>query len=219
MVKNKLAIFILGIFLLSFISAATSLGTFKQNEPVNLIQNCYSSTSSNITLILYPNSTFALTSVTPMTKNGDNYNYTFSSTSSLGTYLVYGICDENGTGTNWAYDFSITPTGNASSITDSYLVFTLVGFALIMLIFGYSFSKDHWILKTFFNLSSAGVMVIAINTAKLISASNTNLVKMGNVGIMIAIVVLGIFFLYMFVYSFIEIIKTMKERGNVRWNY
>jgi len=84
-----------------------TLGIVKQSEEVNLIQTCYGATSGNITRIVYPDKTFAINSPVVMTKNGDNFNYSFLNTSQLGQYLVYGICDSQ----VWQYDFEVTPNG------------------------------------------------------------------------------------------------------------
>jgi hypothetical protein len=95
-------------------ASQSSLGTFQQNKEVNLIQNCENSTYANITRVIYPNSTTAINIQTKMTSNGDDYNYSFSSTDALGTYVVYGSCDENGDKTNWVYDFIISKTGESN---------------------------------------------------------------------------------------------------------
>lgn len=152
---NKIFLFlILGLFLAPFVNAEVqSLGTFKQNTNVNLIQSCTSSTYANVTRVIYPDSTFALNGNYEMTKNGDNYNYTFHLTSKTGRYLVYGVCDEAGTQTNWQYDFEITQTGDINN----YIIFWVVGLLLlsvILFIAGYT-TED----LTF--LSLAGISFIA----------------------------------------------------------
>ena len=90
-----LLVLTLVVFSLSGVSALQTLGTFQINNDVNLIQGCDNSTYSNITRVTYPNSSFAIDAETPMnvTSGGDNYNYTFSDTSVIGQYIVYGHCD------------------------------------------------------------------------------------------------------------------------------
>ena len=110
MKKQVMFIFLLLLvvpMLYSYQSYQESLGIVKQNEPANLIQTCYGATSGNITRIVYPDKTFAINSPEIMTKNGDNFNYSFLNTSQLGQYLVYGICDTQ----VWQYDFEVTPNG------------------------------------------------------------------------------------------------------------
>ena len=55
------------------VMALETLGTFQLDNDVNLIQGCDNSTYSNITRILYPDSTFALDTEVIMTRSGDNY--------------------------------------------------------------------------------------------------------------------------------------------------
>lgn len=118
----------------------TSLGTFKQNSPTNLIQGCQNSTYSNITQITYPDSTFALNTETIMTKVSSQYNYTFLLTQSLGTYSVYGHCNENLVDTPWTYTFTITPTGQSFVAFPFELAFILL--SIILMVTGLSMNKN-----------------------------------------------------------------------------
>ena len=116
--KKILLTIILGIFIISLASAEIqTLGTFKRGEDINLIQTCASCTFNNITSILSPNSTEIIGNF-QMTKTGSVYNFTLSSgnVSFLGTYIVNGIGDLDGTNTVWNYDFEVTTTGKQSNI-------------------------------------------------------------------------------------------------------
>lgn len=115
---------------LSNINAIETLGTYQKDSSINLIQQCVNSTYANITRIVYPNSTFAMDTNTVMTRNVNDYNYTYSSTSLLGQYLVYGICDENNKKVDWQYDFYITNSGYGLTIEQSIL-YCLFMFVLI----------------------------------------------------------------------------------------
>ena len=128
------------LLFLPLISASQSLGTFKQNSNVNLIQSCTNSTYANITQVTAPNSEKIITGQYSMTKSGDNYNYTFTSTYQIGTYLVYGSCDENGAYTTWQYDFEITPSGYSDSL-GFFIIILIIIISLIALGF---FVKDGW---------------------------------------------------------------------------
>ena len=137
MVKQFNIILIAMIFLMVIIpmaSAQTSLGTFAQNLSVSLIQTCDNSTYSNITRILFPNSTFIINSQTNMTKAGDNYNYIlgYNWTQDTGNYLVYGVCDENDAYTSWQYDFTITPNGEEATIGTAVFY---IGIFLVLIFF------------------------------------------------------------------------------------
>jgi len=140
----KQILFVLTIVLcLGLVSASqiTSLGEKQQGKSVNLIQNCVNSTYANITRVTYPNGSFALNTQTAMTKNGDDYDYTFSNTKELGPYYVYGQCDEDGIKTNWVYDFTITTTGRDNGNT--LPLFLLLG---AFIIFGFaSYLKNEYI--------------------------------------------------------------------------
>ena len=117
----------LGVFLISLVSAQLiSLGTFQQNTNITLIQICGTCTTNNISTVLYPNSTVAISNV-EMTRDGSYYNFTLDSsfTQDLGTYIVNGVGDLGGTNTAWSYDFVITPTGRTLGTPDSILYIIL----------------------------------------------------------------------------------------------
>jgi hypothetical protein len=136
MKKQVMFIFLLLLVVPMLYSYQETLGIVKQNEPANLIQTCYGATSGNITRVIYPDKTFAINSPVVMTKNGDNFNYSFLNTSQLGQYLVYGICDSQ----VWQYDFEVTPDGTKlTGYSISFYIFILIILAtLIYLSFHYS---------------------------------------------------------------------------------
>lgn len=121
-------------------SQIQTLGTFKSGDTINLVQNCLSSSYSNISRIVYPNGSFIINSQTAMLKNGDDYSYSFANTSTLGDYLVYGVCDESGTKTNWVYDFIITPNGDTLSTGSSIIFSILTIFVFLFFLIGLFFS-------------------------------------------------------------------------------
>ncbi len=115
---KKLVLFIfVGILLISLVSALpysfnsqTNLGTFKQGNCVDLIQTCGDCTGINITSIIYPNSTQSL-GITSMSQVGTLYDYSYCDTNTLGTYIVTGSGNPNGTITPFVYNFLITENG------------------------------------------------------------------------------------------------------------
>ena len=122
------------IFFVALASAEVQhLGVFKQYDCVNLIQICGNCTYNNITSVMYPNASQALTIQKVMTKSVTEYNYTFCSTKQLGSYIVNGFGDENGIISVWSYDFEITSTGNDK---DLYLPLILGLSAMIFLVSG-----------------------------------------------------------------------------------
>ena len=214
----------MGIILLSNVAAIQTLGTFPKDSSVNLVQGCDNSTYSNITKITYPgtssNLSFAINEEIAMTNTTwNNFNYTFDLTSEIGQYLVYGHCDEDKITTEWVYDFWITSTGNRVNLSNAILPIVFLVMALVLFVLGWSFSKEHWILKTFFNFCTVGMGILAINSAKIVASESSSLGKMGTTGLTVIITIFLIFFIYIFVYAFIEVIKALREKRGVRWNY
>lgn len=119
---------------LPFCSATIqSLGTFKINTPISLVQSCVTSTSSNITRIVFPDGTINDTLLS-MTRNGNDYNYTYSLANQYGQYLVYGVCDETGAPTLWQYNFQVTATGQNldTSKAITYIIIWIVTFLIFI---------------------------------------------------------------------------------------
>ncbi len=135
--KNILLILLIGSFLISFGSAEVqSLEPIKLGEEINLIQTCASCTFNNITSVLDPNS-FEVIGNFQMTRTGSVYNFTLSSDNItiLGTYIVNGIGDLDGTDTIWNYNFEVTPSGIALETSDAiiYLILTVGSILLFLL--------------------------------------------------------------------------------------
>jgi hypothetical protein len=134
--KELCLLFAVVIFLFlietSFAEVET-LGVFKQNDCVGLLQTCSNCTFSNLTSVILPNGTQELISKL-MTKHGMEYNYTYCNTSAMGTYIANGYSDVDGINTVWAYDFEITPSG--ANITTSQGIIYLIFLVIIFFIFG-----------------------------------------------------------------------------------
>jgi len=174
-----------------------SLGTVEQGKIITLVQNCLTSTYSNISRISYPNRTFAINSQTLMIKNGDDYSYNFSNTITPGNYIVYGVCDESGTKTNWVYDFYVNPTGRTSgSVFDNSFLIIILGIALLLTIAGI-ITKE----ATFGFIGSILFLIIGIYTMIYGFDDVTNMYTRS-----VAIVFIGIGIVTMFssAYEFIE---------------
>ncbi len=113
--------------------AVETLGTFKQNENVELRQVVSGASFCNVSSVVYPNSSKAITNV-EMTQDGNEYSYTFSNTSNLGSYIVNGYCGNSTDESVFAYDFEITPSGmpgissgGGISLFGSLFVMILIG--------------------------------------------------------------------------------------------
>jgi len=216
--KGVLSLLML-ITLMSGVLGAQTLGTFESGADVTLIQSCDSSTYSNITKIAFPNSSLALDVETVMVKNGNTYSYIFSDTTELGRYLVYGHCDEKGVDKVWAYDFETTYTGQKVSLSNSMIIFALLGLAAIFLTISFFFKGEYWMLKSFFQFMAVLAGLISVNSARIIASESNSLGTMGEAGIMMMIVVMLLFFLWIFIYAFLEIIKIFKKKRSLRWDY
>lgn len=128
--KKLLLLVALALLILPVIVSAeiSTLGTFKQNTCVSLIQTCGNCTFNNVSSVLYPNSSKAITNQI-MTKSGSEYNLTFCTTLPLGEYIVNGIGNPDGAITAWAYNFFITPSG---TVDDSLAQLILIGGAALL---------------------------------------------------------------------------------------
>ena len=135
MKRNKLLLYIVisSILMIGLVSAVETIGTKKQNQCIDLIQTCSNCTYVNISSVLYPNSSTALTQVS-MTQDGVIYNYSFCSTSELGEYIVNTFGDDDGVVTVSSYTFEVTPSGKLAKIADSilYNLFVIMLFGVIL---------------------------------------------------------------------------------------
>ena len=116
----------MGLFLVSFMSAGL-IGPFEPGQDIRLIQTCDDCTFNNITSVLYPNGSVAISNV-QMQRDGTSYNYTLNSsfTNDLGIYQVNGFGDDEGSNSVWAYDFEVTPTGGTFDIQQGIIIFSLM---------------------------------------------------------------------------------------------
>jgi hypothetical protein len=215
---------LVGIFYFSIqltLAETQTLGTFQQNSNINLIQQCTNSTYANITRVILPNSTFALNGQFAMTKLGDDYSYTLSlgNTSLLGEYLVYGICNEDGSKIGWQYNFYITTTGDKVSLSNIILVIAFLVIAGILFILGFTFEKDKFVLKTSFYLFSLIMCLIALNSGRIIASESSGLSSMSNGALILLISVIAFILLYIFIYWTIKTFNLFKQKKEERWKY
>jgi hypothetical protein len=137
--KKLLIILMMGMMLLTLVSAEANrcgnenyyLGEFKINSYFGLTQTCDDSSYSNMTAIKYPDGTYESFNLA-MTKDGDNYNYTFFNTSQIGCYTYTISCDVAGVVTSDNTDFQITPSGFVNTL-GFYLLILLFSAGIIVL--------------------------------------------------------------------------------------
>lgn len=113
--------------------------------------------------------------------------------------------------------FSITNTGKLFEAKTAVIVFALISLAFIFLILSFFFREDYWILKSFFQFLSVLAGLIGVNSAIIIVADPETLGVMGTSGLLLLIICVALFFLWIFVRAFKEIIKIFKDKGDLRW--
>jgi hypothetical protein len=115
-----------------------SIGTFKQDSCIDLIQTCGNCTYNNLTSIQYPNTTRIEIDDT-MTQDGSVYNYTNCFPSLSGKYFINGLGDENGVNTTWNFKLTLSSSGLAPTIAQAFMhgiiLFIMIFFLAITLFF------------------------------------------------------------------------------------
>ncbi len=132
--KKILLTLMLGIFLISLVSAECSIETVERGATINLYQSCTNCTQVNLTKIIDPNNQEILLGQFQMNANGSNYNYTFSDTNILGTYIYYSEGDLNGIMFSQPCSFKVTPSGNSGNANIVFfilIIFLLYGINLL----------------------------------------------------------------------------------------
>lgn len=221
--EKKVIVLLLMVAFFSFASAEEFV--FQQDKEVDLKVVCYNngfcsgSATCNVS-VTYPNNTILLDNVLMQNQNSyHNYTIQEGKNSVTGDYKVTGFCTDSGSYQEIDFYYQVTTNGATASLTDSIMVIALIGLSAILLVLSWFFSKGYWVLKMFFQFLAVGAGLLAINSAKILSSSSSALGKMGTVGLTIMTVILGLFFMIMFVLAFIEIIKVFKAKGDLRWNY
>jgi hypothetical protein len=124
-----------------------SIPEVKQFTSVSLPQSGSNGTAAwifcNITTIYAPNHDALIKDVV-MTKRGSVFNYTLtgSYTSTLGTYIVEGICGDGNNFIPFAYQFSVTTTGGESSIS-LWIALILIVVAIILFIMAIMLDSEY----------------------------------------------------------------------------
>lgn len=230
MIKNKLFLLMIFIFLVLFslasVSAETTLGTFKSGDCIKLIQTCTNCTFANITQVisLKTNASVSLGSVA-MTKIDSSFYYNFCNTSALsGDYIAIGFGDPDGRIKPFNYGFSITPNGEDATTGKAVFYIGL----LLVLIFFFAISISMFV--KFDNLLArvgmfgiAYLLLISItfvgwNMAKDFLTSSTFLIAMLKILFIVLIVgffplIIGAFAWYVLMIFKIKEIQRLMDKG------
>lgn len=178
--KKTIIYIILGLILLSSVFAEEqSLGAFKKNTCIDLIQTCADCSYVNFTSVRYPDSTVAEENL-EATKQGTVFNYTYCNTPMVGKYIVNGVGDVGGIDTVFSYSFNINEEG---SIGQKNVLITVVA-AIVYLMFILSLVfKD----KTIAMISAFAMILMGIylhfNGFNDIRNSLTDVLAIINIGI------------------------------------
>lgn len=109
--------------------------------------------------------------------------------------------------------------GETATDWETAFILGMVGLIVLYAMAGFFvFDKEYWMIKSFLYFAAFGMLIVLINSARILavgSESNTIIL----VGFTIAIVSLLVMFLYLFVFFFIGILKSLKDRRGVRWNF
>jgi hypothetical protein len=128
-----------------FVNAQETLGVFKQNDNVQLLQSCSVCDYVTLDSIKYPDGTTSILN-TNMTKDGSTFYDNFNLTSQLGEYIY------NTHYSNWTapVSFEITPNGEKMDISQSILfgfIFLIIVGLLTFSVYGLSNSNQaEWII-------------------------------------------------------------------------
>lgn len=205
-----LLVCILTIFSVS--AQQQSLGVFKQNECVSLLQTCADCDYVNLTSVVYPNSTLALTGNHEMTKDSFTYNYTYCDTAATGTYVYCVLGNPSNTLTSECVDFQINDRGMA--VNDNTTNIAIIVTLLVIIVLGafMTFYLDNALKFAFFlgtSLTTVFLMNLIANIAADSGASLTvvNLLWFGyNIGLYI--------FYALVLYVLIKLTVELKIRKN-----
>jgi len=139
---------------LPFVSSQSSLGIFKQNDNVQLVQTCSMCDYVTLDSIKYPNGTISFIDEN-MTKAGSTFYYDFNQTSQLGEYIYntyYG---------NWTapVSFEISINGKQPAEGIIVVVFSLIFIAIIAFGIVYFLKSLAHVIQLEMDIIDAGIMI------------------------------------------------------------
>ena len=187
-----------------------TLGTFTQNQDINLSQVCASCTYVNMQKVKFPDSTETYIN-TNMVQEGQTFYYEFSKTSQLGQYIVTTCGDLAGTLQCANYDFYVTSNGQSFSNSQALALLPMIALIGILFGIGLSFSSEKWKVKSFFFAMSLLATVVLINSTLIMFSTSSSLHDMGTAALIIGIVVVSFYMVFLFIYYMIEIFDKLKQ--------
>jgi len=195
--NNKLigiGLIIFGMFFINLVNAdVNSLGTFKQNQCIDIKQVCSSCTYVNIS-VSYPNSTTAINNEGMASIGSGTWTYNFCNTTQLGRYDITGEGDLEGvaTGFNLLW-FEINEGGveiNGSRIAGSiFLIFILLVFLVISIAL---FFKVDGYMGKFISYWVSHVLIIIITFVAW---------QVGVEGLLGSVALTGVFRIFFYIFT------------------
>lgn len=211
---------VLGIFLLAFapfVSSLDNLGTGKVDECFRIKQLCSSCSYVNISSINYPNKTVIISNIEMISFGNGEWYYNFCNTTKIGNYDVSGQGDINGVDESFATYIIITATGEEPNSTQGFILIAQLGFVALLFGLGRVFDKRKWKIKMLFDMLSALMTLVLINSLKIVSSQSFKLTTMGELAFYIGFVLVSFLFLYLFVNATIELIDCFKKNKERKW--
>jgi len=154
--KNKLMLILLGVFLISFVSAEGDIGIVKQHGCIDIYNYCPTCSYINITAIQYPNGSINTMNLA-MTKTDNNYVYEFCDTSLIGGYSYTTCGDKDGTETCEDITFEVTPSGFTGTL-GFYILILALSFGIIGL--GFYLDDAPIVILGSFGLYFVGLYIL-----------------------------------------------------------
>ena len=113
---NKLTLFFLLLLVLNvnLVFSLGDIGIIEQNKCISLYNYCPTCSYINVTAIQYPEGKVSTVDYS-MTKTGNNYNYSFCDTLTLGDYSYTTCGDKAGVETCEDITFQVTPSGRGGN--------------------------------------------------------------------------------------------------------
>lgn len=143
--KNKLMLmFVLGMFLFSFVSATeTNQGVGTQGETFTITQTCGNANYITIGAIQLPDRSSEIINANMTFVGSGVFQYNYTNTDNLGRYDVSGISD--GCDGTFAFYFDITPSG--SPFTESLSLPVFLPMIIMFLLAIFFFFLTHYVEK------------------------------------------------------------------------
>lgn len=195
--KKIILTLILGIFLITLVSASLDdLGTFKQNDCINISQTCATCSYVNISSVSNKDNSTLISNVEMEDFGNGEWRYEFCSTSDLGRYDVRGMGDVNSIDTSFATYFEVTPTGTTqNSFLNNPVLIILILLSLVFLGLGVGFKLS--------SLGFIGSILLVLSGIYTMIYGFNNVTDLYTRGVAIALLGLGIIFMIVSAYEWL----------------